>query len=873
MRLTRSLCLLALLWIPLGASSSLLLYEMSPSVIGGGRSYDLLAGSANWGRTYSGAFSLRNKTEASFYNATLPMNLSLQYLQVGLGRSVLPGLRLGAYLTYFNAGGFSKIDERGGAVALLDASDFLVGIPLVFDPDSLPWRRKDGSPSRAEAFLKQWRMGVNLNYYKSQFDKLSGDSFLVDANLSARFPVGYLGQPRPLLSLADLDREYGQRKKETEASLLAGVPKGKSPSKEAMRKRELILRYWEDYYDHRKEDLAIVNQTRGEIFRIYNDPSKDLTPLDVTNLVRQARQELDALHKETVDETRDNERSMRDALEQDLRQVEEALVLVNARLEKASPALASEARNLQARYDLWIQTEIWVPSPESLKARHAVETIQYKVLQRESWAELSKRLYKDPELGESLRRANGSPTNQTAAVGQLLTVPPRRYYKDLEERDKILARRAEELAGFAEYQVRPDDTWAKIAEAKLGSRKAVSDLLVANKRDAKQPLLPGQVIKIPLANAGAARQQREREFQAGLAQRRAIGAKLLKNELAEIDWAGLNGLLEQKLAIFQFQRAWGLERDASLRDLQNLLNAKRAELDRGQNAALAGLDRIQLKRRLDFLNSANEKVRRDALGDYKRKEQVVFENLLLSVWRSKTALIGQLKKEAVAKRKGTLKTAEWMDRVREAIWRQGFELRVREAGKDKARLAALEKEAKAHAEQARKAGSASVAAVEREHAQVLTELGWRDYVTEMIYRGSTRKRDTLALGASVRNLGTGMTWGGPTAEALPMAVSADLNYEFLHTKNHGLVLYGHYGYSEIEDHHAAFGAAYRFLGAFEVRSGMILESGIPVLSASLGANIELGLMSYRLDAATQLRIFGAGAKYGNQFTFGLAITF
>ena len=45
------------------------------------------------------------------------------------------------------------------------------------------------------------------------------------------------------------------------------------------------------------------------------------------------------------------------------------------------------------------------------------------------------------------------------------------------------------------------------------------------------------------------------------------------------------------------------------------------------------------------------------------------------------------------------------------------------------------------------------------------------------------------------------------------------------------------------------------------------------MSASVGANLELGLMSYRLDAGTQLRIFGGGAKYGNQFSFGLGITF
>ena len=158
------------------------------------------------------------------------------------------------------------------------------------------------------------------------------------------------------------------------------------------------------------------------------------------------------------------------------------------------------------------------------------------------------------------------------------------------------------------------------------------------------------------------------------------------------------------------------------------------------------------------------------------------------------------------------------------------------------------------------------------HAQAFAELAWRDYVTEMIYRGSTRKRDTLAVGASVRNLGTPLNWGS-SAEPLPVAVSVDLNYEFLHTKNHGLVFYGHYGWSEFEDHHVAFGAAYRFLGAFEIRSGVILEAGMPVLNASLGAGIELGLMSYRLDAGTQLRIFGSGAQYGNQFTFGLGIIF
>jgi hypothetical protein len=582
--------------------------------------------------------------------------------------------------------------------------------------------------------------------------------------------------------------------------------------------------------------------------------------------------ELDALHKETVDQTRDNERALTARLGEDMKQLDDALGIVLARLAKGSPALAGEARTLMGRYENWIQTEIWIPTSDSLKARHAVETTTVRSAGRESWAELAKRLYKDPELAEDLRRANGSPTNRLLASNTLVTVPPRRYFMDLAERDKILARRAEESAGFAEYTVRSNDTWTKIAEAKLGSRKAVGDLIAANKRDSKQTLLPGQVIKIPMANASAARQQRERDFQSVLTDRRAAGAKLLKDEASRVDWNGLNGMLDQKLAIFQFQREWGLQRDASLRSLQNLLNAKRTELERGQHTTLSALDRIQLKRRLDFLNNKGEKAHRDALIDYKRREQALFENLLLAVWRAKTAMIGQLRRETVAKRKGEIKTSEWMDDVREAIWRQGLEIRVREAGKDKGRLAALEKEARNHGELARKAESGRLAALESEHAQELSELGWRDYVTEMIYRGSTRKRDTLALGVSVRNLGTTMNWGS-SAESLPVAVSADLNYEFLHTKNHGLVVYGHYGWSEFEDHHVAFGAAYRFLGVFEVRSGVILEAGVPVLNASLGAGIELGLMSYRLDAGTQLRIFGSGAQYGNQFTFGLGIIF
>ncbi|MBL8994353.1 MAG: hypothetical protein JNM63_13505, partial [Spirochaetia bacterium] len=288
----------------LDASQSLLITELSPSILGTGKNYDLLFPFSPMNRTYSGVFGIKSKSEISFNNIFLPNDTSVQNLQFGLGKALIPGLKLGLYALYYNQNGFNIIDERASFVGPADAADIVIGLPLVFDPSSLPFRGKNAStneagPTPAEAIFKQISLGVNANYYYSSFDTAHFSSFSFDANLSTRFKVGYIGQPRPVLSAEDLEKEKAGR--------LRGLGTNKSGADEITA-----------LYEGRVADLSEVAVARRDIYKIYNDRYTELRSADVSNYFSTAEGELFQLYQEALKGLTQNENLMQARLTRDI---------------------------------------------------------------------------------------------------------------------------------------------------------------------------------------------------------------------------------------------------------------------------------------------------------------------------------------------------------------------------------------------------------------------------------------------------------------------------------------------------------------------------------------------------------------------------
>jgi hypothetical protein len=750
----------------------------------------------------------------------LPDSGSIQNISFGIGRAIIPGVRLGIYASYLNLGGFNDINQLGSFIRTVDSADFIIGVPIVFDPSSLPFKRVNGEPSAAEKVLRQFSTGVNLNVYQSTFDKTQTAAFLMDFNLSTRLKLSYIGQPRSLITPEELDKERDSIKKKLAEEL--GFREGKksiSNNQVAEKQKELFFRFYDDVYDDRKSDLQTVANTRRDIYKIYNDATVELSPAETSNYYQIAITELMQMEREARSTIAEGEREISKAIDSDISNVDAAYQegLQHIAELKSSDLFQKKVTDLS-----------------TLVANFLNEA--YDVKQTTTIKGFFLPVYKSAPKGATNSGAKSHVT-------------------------------------FMEYVAVPGDTWDIVAEKKLLSKKKKNELLAYNKKRPTDVLLPGQIVRIPLVQAVESQKNRRKSFDKAFSESVNDLNRMKLRAEENLALEDLVTRIKQTIDLYYFKEQQISERDDSLLQVGNLLSDQKSLLESNREDILKNLNKIRLKKQLDLLNAAslpapgNERAIKIGMNDYKIKERKIFETMLLGIFHAKNIFVKEFQKQAESLKENRLASLKRM-----SIFENDVAISVRKtmllaAGKDKDKIKKAEDVYKAAIAKNQEEDNKKLRQIETDAKAKNNELAWRKYLSEMIYRGSSEKVDTLAFGVSVKNVGTQLNYGKST-EAAPLSISGDINYAILKLENHDLSLMGHYGYSVYEDSQFSFALAYRLFNRFEVRSGLLFENAGMVPSVGLSALVELGLMNYRLDVGAQLR-----ENYGAVFNIGLSIVF
>lgn len=157
--------------------------------------------------------------------------------------------------------------------------------------------------------------------------------------------------------------------------------------------------------------------------------------------------------------------------------------------------------------------------------------------------------------------------------------------------------------------------------------------------------------------------------------------------------------------------------------------------------------------------------------------------------------------------------------------------------------------------------------IKERHKNKINEYDWELYLTHLIYKSSEERKNTLAVGASVENLGVPLDFGGGK-ESLPVAFKADLNYNFMDLEYNDMTLYVRYGFSEIESHVLGFGVRYRIANFFELGAGGVYRQGVLLPTWGGAIMFNMGLINYRVDFGMHIE-----QNYGYQFAAGLNVLF
>ncbi|MBL8994259.1 MAG: LysM peptidoglycan-binding domain-containing protein, partial [Spirochaetia bacterium] len=520
-------------------------------------------------------------------------------------------------------------------------------------------------------------------------------------------------------------------------------------------------------------------------------------------------------------------------------------------------------------YKAYVGETYEAASFESLRAKYLASAKNHSAKNKEDLKTIARSYFQDEGLAQSLALFNQLDKNAVLKAGQKILVPDKAYFEELASQERRILAQRDESRGYSEHTVLSNETWSSVALAFLGDKKLEDGLISFNQKNKTDKLIGGQVIRIPLRTK--TREAAETAFWNKLDAKRDEFIKTKPSEMERIFFEGLYEKMRGKVSVFQFKNALATEKDATATSLGNLLNERKAQFARSRDGLIKDLDRIKLKKQLDNLNASGEKAKAAAQQDYKKKERAIFESLLLAIYDSKTLFIEKFRKAAQKNLEDKISSQKRMAGAQTDALAKYEKVALLEAGKDQTRVKGLQ-EAFAKQKSDLEAGAAAELDKTREEfRRIGNELDWRSYMTEMIYRGSTEKRDTLAFGVAVKNIGTELNYGRKS-ETQPFVFSADMNYELLHLEHHGLILYGHYGYSIFEDHHSGFGFMYRLLNRFEIRSGLVMENltskAVLVASGGLAMNLELGLMNYRIDFSAQLREI-----VGPSFTVGLNVIF
>jgi hypothetical protein len=890
------------------AGTDFLLVDANPLYYSSGKCADLLESDAAISRTFSSAYSLRNRPELSFYNSVLPnTDASLQTVAFGWHKHFLRYLRTAVYFSYLNLGDFRPLDELSRAGDALENTDLYIGAPLIFDFRELHRitvvKSESGEDNSNNVvgpnILEQITGSLNLNYYQSTLGGEDARTFFADYNSVIRLPLPYIGMPPRLVSSSETEEIFNKKR----ARLLkrfSGVTTAPSPagtgdhttnttntSAHAPAPDEggsgalagglgglgfgelsRALRELNEEHEQQKSLVSRVEAVRREIYKIYDYYDVELHEQDISNFVSSAIQEIGENVQRFEFEIHKNRGAVlgwiRNSIATNRNQIktQEALLLSNLSSGMQVVYYQAVATNYEmhlTNYHSWDQ--------EGLRARYLETARAYKTGRRDTWQSIAKKQYGDQGLALQLQKFNNWPTDTKLKRNKTIMLPDKAYFDEIARFEK--AERLEDLVrqGYMEYTVKRGDTWSRLAALFLLDSERSVEIREYNKKKKNAEPVPGEVIRIPVTRYQEEILAKEQAFKNKTI---ILEKQLMTTGLTPLAlrlYTTISGRYAELIRLYKLAADVRSEAYRKQTDIINLQNLQVRKLKKMQTDLIKELEKLKLKKKYDILNANNKDGEFEALKLYKERERQLFKSMLQTIFDSKIVILNQLKRELVNRQKYEERFLRDYFSMRQEALDTRANLAIADAGSDKERITAIKTKLKSDRDYLASELSHNQARMRKGYGEERAALMREQHITELIYIGSKNQVETFAAGISVKNIGVPVSYLG-VRERLPLSPGLDLNYNILRVPNHSLTLYNHFGYNRLEGFTAGLGSAYRFLKILEVRVAGIYENQSLSFATSVSLLLNIGLLNYRLD--TGIHIMNG---FGTKMQLGLQVVF
>lgn len=271
-------------------NTSFLAAEFASHSIAVGKGYDLLDNRTPLSRTYTGVSALKDKTELTFMHSAFGVeDVSGENLVFAMKNTIFPGARIAGYLSYYGLGAFEVRDDRSRITDRLSPYSLFAGGSLIFDVRSLTLEdytivtnqnKEVKGRNGLKMFLSSINGAVNVNYYQSQLAPgMSAFSVFADVNLSAKFPLPYIGMPKDLITeeylenekrgiLAEQTKQFAQMQRALRETKGLNAEAIDAKGKEYQSNQTAAELKIEKLYAEKKKDIARVHETRRKIYEI-----------------------------------------------------------------------------------------------------------------------------------------------------------------------------------------------------------------------------------------------------------------------------------------------------------------------------------------------------------------------------------------------------------------------------------------------------------------------------------------------------------------------------------------------------------------------------------------------------------------------------
>lgn len=819
-------------------ATQMLAMTSSPYSMAIGDCHDLLDPNVPLTRTYSGLYTLKDKTEFVFFHQILPNVGMIENGVLGLKNDWVKGIRFAAYAQYLTVGTFNSLNESGISSGSLTAYDLLIGVPIIFNPFSIPFGLKrmkeegtnatgtekdetDGTnvgalPSMLETVLKSSHAAVNINYFQSQLGTYSAWSLFLDVNLAMRFKFPYVGQPKPLISEDEIQAEWDRvqsnetRKIEERIAAVAGEEMYTEEEREAKvasltERKEEIAKELERKYTRKKRDIYRVHRTRQRIYDVITRNEVALEPDYVSNFVSDVIEEIETLMDIASNAMLINNETLTAATREEINNNELTIIDYQEKLTRnaENDAVVEKSDTLFALYDDHIQT------------------LYPYILDDEA----------TPEKTEATAK--------------------RRGYKI--------------------YTVAADDTWKSIAQRFYDNEARYLTIVEYNNLSEETPPKEGTPLKIPFPEFIQERRQKELVF---TKERNTLIRDIRRARPTKVEklyFESTVDLYDSRLELFAYLNDIDTELDTKLYELFDRGNKLIREVRGARDALIRDLAKYKLKKDLDYLNAARDADYIEAMKDYKNNERAIFEELLLQIYKAKKEMIEDLKEEQEFKYEAHVQNIANIYERKAGTLEDTVKVRKIEAEGDDVKKKELEEDYKRTQMKLAKLRQEELNEAKEIYEAKIADYNWELNITQLIYLSSEESKDTFAVGMYVNNLGVPVTYI-EEKEYLPVAFGLDVNYMFLSSERVNGYGYIHYGYSDVELHNIGLGGMARLFDFVDVRGGILfgLAPDHVETTFSLGSSIEfdLGLMNYRVDVGARFN-----PLYGSTMSVGLNIIF